>query len=158
MDPYGLFELSDPATWPAVNQSLVDFGAGFGDALLVGTGGFLRKMVGISGAVNKCSNSYRAGAWASFALGASRLAYAGVVKGYSLTASSGVAASQFRNQAKNFFRFGAGKNWRQPDLSKYPTDDALRMAAGRTNTLMNAYGAGVTVAGAYGGSGCGCNP
>ncbi|ODS24521.1 hypothetical protein AB835_03530 [Candidatus Endobugula sertula] len=107
--------------------------------------------------VDQCSNSYRNGGYVAF--GGARLAYAGLAKGGSLLASSGVAASQFRNKLKNKFRLGAGKNWKCPNLSKYPTDDALRVAEGRTNTLINTYGAGVAAAGAYGASdaGCECN-
>ncbi len=125
IDPYGLFEL------PVLPQGFVDFSAGLGDALLLGFGSDLRNLAGIGG-VNQCSDAYSAGSWTSFAFGASRLAYAGIAKGYSLTASSGAAASQFREQSRNLFRIGVGKNWRRPDLSKYPTDDALRAAAGRT--------------------------
>ena len=40
-------------------------------------------------------------------------------------------------------------------VKTYPMDAALRAAAGRTNTGMNAYGAGVGAAGA-GGAMCGC--
>jgi hypothetical protein len=83
------------------------------------------------------------------------LAYAGIAKAGSVLAASGAEASAFRQGLKGLFRFGAAKNWRPPDLSKYPTDDALRAAAGRTNPGMNAYGAGVAAAGATGAT-CGC--
>ncbi|MCL1142546.1 hypothetical protein [Shewanella gaetbuli] len=61
---------------------------------------------------------------------------------------------------KSMFSFGATKNFRKPNLSKYNSDAALRSAAGRTNKGVNAYGAGVAAAGATGGDGsqsCGCN-
>jgi RHS repeat-associated protein len=152
-DPYGLFSAAD---LPQLPQGVVDFSAGLGDALLLGTGSSIRNALGIGG-VNECSGEYSAGGYASFAFGGGRLAYAGLAKGGSLLASSGVAASKFRGNLKNAFRLGGGKGWRRPNLSKYPTDDALRAAAGRTNTPINAYGAGVTTAGAYGASGCGCD-
>lgn len=47
-------------------------------------------------------------------------------------------------------RAGMGNDFRKPDLSKYGSDDALRAAAGRTNTGVNAYGGGVAGAGAIG--------
>ena len=141
---------------PSLPESFVNFSAGFGDAILLGFGDNMRDALDI-GSGDECSDAYEYGSWASFALGVSRLAYAGAAKGYSLIASSGMAASAFRNQLKNYFRLGRAKNWRKPDLSKYGTDAELRAAAGRTNTGMNAYGAGVAAAGAAGGSGCGCN-
>lgn len=151
VDPYGLFEL------PSLPQEAVDFSAGLGDALLLGFGDDLRDMAGIDGGIDLCSDAYGYGGWTSSAAGGTRLAYAGIAKGYSVFASSGAAASAFRSQLKNTFRLGAGKNWRLPDLTKYPTDDALRAAAGRTNPYVNAYGAGVAGAGAYGGSRCACS-
>ena len=141
VDPTGLYWLKD----------LSDFSAGLGDALLLGTGQYLRDLFNING-VNPCSIAYRAGSWSSFALGAARLGYAGLAKVGSMVAPSGLKAAAFREGLKNFFRFGSGKNWRPPNLSKYPTDDALKAAAGRTNPYINTYGAGVSVAGAAGGS------
>ena len=113
--------------------------------------------VGADGGVDPCSSAYKYGGWASFAFGASRLAYAGIAKAGSMLAASGLRASLFRQQLKNVFRLGIAKNWRLPDISKYPTDEALRAAAGRTNPYINVYGAGVAAAGAYEGSGCGCS-
>ena len=150
-DPLGLWAFGDP-----LPQRVVDFSAGFGDALLLGFGDDLRDLAGVDGGVDQCSGAYQAGSWGSFAFGGARIAYAGVVKGYSVVAPSGAAASAFRSRAKTFFRGGAGKNWRPVDVSKYPNDAALRAAAGRSNTGVNAYGAGVAAAGAAGGSGCGC--
>jgi RHS repeat-associated protein len=152
VDPNGLFGMADMPTLP---QGVVDFGAGLGDALLLGTGGYLRDLAGVDGGVDPCSDAYKYGGWSSFALGAGRLAYAGIAKGGAMLAASGAEASAFRQGLKGAFRFGAAKNWRPPDLSKYPTDAALRAAAGRTNPGMNAYGAGVAAAGAAGAM-CGC--
>ena len=147
-DPYGLWAWGDP-----LPQDVVDASAGLGDALLWGTGGYLRDALGIDGGVDPCSDAYRYGSWGALAAGGARLTYAGLVKGGSLLASSGLAASEFRSQVKTLFRLGVGKNWRPPDLSKYPTDAALRAAAGRSNPGVNIYGGGVAAAGA---AGCGC--
>ncbi len=136
---------------PTAPQGVVDFSAGLGDALLLSFGDDLREAFDIYGGVDEDAMAYKSGAWASFAAGGGRLIYAGIAKGYSIAASSGAAASAFRQQLKNMFRFGAGKNWRKPDLTKYPTDAALRAAAGRTNLEMNLYGASVAGSGAYGG-------
>jgi hypothetical protein len=77
-----------------------------------------------------------------------------------MLASSGASASAFRTGLRNVARLGIGTSWRQPNLAKYGTDEALRAAAGRTNPVINAYGAGVAAAGAAGASGangdCGC--
>jgi RHS repeat-associated protein len=146
-DSLGLF------TWagmPTVPQGAVDFGAGLGDSLLLGAGGHLRDFAGVNGGVDPHSAAYGAGAWSSFGLGGGRLAYAGIAKVGSLLAASGAEASAFRQGMKALFRFGAAKNWRPPDLTKYPTDAALRAAAGRTNLGINGYGAGVAGAGAAG--------
>jgi RHS repeat-associated protein len=152
-DPYGLFGMADMPTAP---QGVVDFGAGLGDALLLGTGGYLRDLAGVDGGVDPCSGAYSAGEWTSFGFGASRLAYAGLAKGVAMLASSGARASAFREGLKGAFRLGRAKDWRPPDLSKYPTDAALREAAGRTNLGVNTYGAGVAAAGAAGAM-CGCS-
>jgi hypothetical protein len=160
IDPLGLMYLEDYDRLvinelPLMPQELVDYSAGLGDALLLGFGDNLRDALDIGG-VNRCSTAYRYGGLTSFAVGSSRLAYAAVAKGYSVVASSGAAASTFRAGLKNAFRFGAGKNWRLPDLSRYPTDEALRAAAGRTNPYINAYGAGVAAAGVSSGEDCTC--
>ena len=151
-DPYGLFGMADMPTLP---QGAVNFGAGLGDGLLLGTGGYFRDLFGIDGGVDPCSGAYQFGGWTSFGLGGGRLAYAGIAKGGSILATSGTQASAFRQSLKGAFRLGGAKNWRSPDLSKYPSDAALRAAAGRTNAGMNAYGAGVGAAGAAGAM-CGC--
>lgn len=130
------------------NTSL-DAAAGLGDALLLGSGPYWRNLAGINGGIDQGSGYYAAGSYASLVFGGARLAYAGAVKGYSIVAPSGAAASAFRQSAKNWFRAGAGKNWRPPNLSKYSSDAALRAGAGRSNPYINAYGTGVVGAGAY---------
>ena len=137
-------------------QGLVDFGAGLGDGLLLGTGPYIRDALGI-GSVSTCSCAYGAGSLASLAVGAGRLAYAGLAKAGSALASSGQAASAFRSELKACMSGGLTKDIRKPDLSKYGSDDALRAAAGRTNVGVNAYGGGVAGGGAIGvAGGCGC--
>ena len=143
VDPLGLYS-SDEFLGDATN-----FSAGFGDALLLGMGPSFRGALDIN-VVNQSTMAYKAGSWASFSLGAARLGYAGLAKGASMMASSGVQASVYREGLKNFFRLGIGSSWRKPNLAKYLTDETLRAAAGRTNLLMNTYGAGVAVAGAAG--------
>ncbi|WP_290498756.1 DUF1566 domain-containing protein [Alcanivorax sp.] len=149
-DPINLFDLD--GNLPSLPQGLVDFSAGLGDGLLLGFGDELRELTDVSGGVDPCSSSYKVGGWTSFAAGGARLAYAGMVKGGSMLASSGAAASEFRNSVKAAFRLGLGKNWRKPNLSKYNSDAALRAASGRSNPAINTYGAGVAAAGADGGT------
>jgi len=84
------------------------------------------------GGVDMCSDSYAAGVWSSFALGAGRLASAAAAKGISLAASSRAAASAGRQQLKNLYRVGAGKNWRLPNVEGL-SDAALQASAGRMN-------------------------
>jgi uncharacterized protein RhaS with RHS repeats len=150
IDPTGLLDL------PSLPDSVVNFSAGLGDGLLLGTGPYIRDALGI-GSVGTCSCAYSVGSWASLAGGVGRIAYAGIAKAGSVLASSGTAASAFRSELKSCMSAGLTKDIRKPDLSKCASDDALRAAAGRTNTGVNAYGAGVAGAGAIGGGlGCGC--
>lgn len=64
MDPYGLWVWGDP-----LPQGLVDYSAGFGDALSLGLTNWTRNQMDINGAVNKCSGYYAAGEWSGVALG-----------------------------------------------------------------------------------------
>jgi len=160
VDPLGLFGIDDiygfvyNQTGWTPSQGLVDYTAGFGDAASLGATNLVRYLNDTNTGVNKCSTAYRAGAWTSFGLGVGRLAYAGLAKTGSVLASSGADASAFRSWLR--VRSGGGDSFRPPDLSKYTTDEALREAAGRTNLPANLWGAGAAVAGAAGGSGCGC--
>lgn len=128
---------------PSLPDGLVDFSAGLGDALLLGTGNLLRDQLGINGSVDTTSTSYRVGAYTSYAAGIYRASYAMAARYYSVAASSGAEASAIRASMRM-----AGAPSR--NLAKYKTDDALRAAAGRTNPGINAYGAGIAAAGAYG--------
>ncbi|MBI3714307.1 MAG: hypothetical protein HY253_15285 [Burkholderiales bacterium] len=150
IDPSGLIDL------PTLPQGFVNFSAGFGDALLLGQGGALRELAGIEGAVDECSDNYTAGAVTSMAVGGARLAYAGLAKAGSILAASGAEASAFRASLKTFFRGGFGSGWRLPNLAG-KTDEMLRISAGKTNSSINAYGAGVAIAGAVGAKKCGCS-
>jgi uncharacterized protein RhaS with RHS repeats len=151
-DPLGLFSAAD---LPSIPQPVVDFSAGLGDALLLGTGGYLRDWAGIDGGVDPCSGAYDYGAIAALAAGGARVAYAGLAKAGSVFASSGAQASAFRSGLKTFFRGGIGRNWRPPNLTG-KTDAQLRASAGKTNFGVNAYGAGVGAAGGIGAAQCGC--
>jgi RHS repeat-associated protein len=154
IDVYGLYDMTNPADWPSIPQPILDGIAGFGDSASFGATGLIRDLSGIDGGVDRCSTAYRAGGWATAALGGGRLAYAGLARGYSAIASSGAAASAFRSQLRG--AFGGGPSLRPPDLSRYATDDALRAAAGRTNPWANAAGAAGAVSGAATGLACGC--
>jgi hypothetical protein len=127
------------------SPEVVNYSAGLGDAILLGTGGALRDLAGVDGGVNQCSDAYRYGSYAAMAAGGGRLAYAGLAKAGSVFAASGAEASAFRAGLKTFFRGGIGHNWRPPNLAG-KTDAQLRAAAGKTNLPMNAYGAGVGAA------------
>lgn len=136
-------------------EKVVDFSAGLGDALLLGTGPYLRQALGIEG-VNRCSSAYAAGAVASLAAGTARIGYAVAAKGISVMAATPAAASAGRETLKQAFRLGMGGGYRSVDASRYATGEALRAAAGRTNRMVNSYGAGVAAAGAVGASGSSC--
>ncbi|WP_233081980.1 RHS repeat-associated core domain-containing protein, partial [Rheinheimera soli] len=162
VDPYGLFCMDD--VWSGVywatgewspSQGSVDFGAGLGDALLLGTGGYLRELAEVDGGVDQNSDAYRYGSYTALATGGGRVAYAGLSKVGSVFAASGAQASAFRSGLKTFFRGGFGRNWRPPNLAG-KTDAQLRASAGKTNFGMNAYGAGVGIAGGVGASQCEC--
>ncbi|WP_147455611.1 hypothetical protein [Solilutibacter pythonis] len=67
--------------------------------------------------------------------------HTGLAKAVSKVAASGLEASALRSSLRRVF--GDGNSFRPPNLSKYPTDDALRQAASRTNVFGNAWGAGL---------------
>jgi RHS repeat-associated protein len=137
------------------SQGLTDYSAGLGDTASLNASSFVRDLNGTNDLVNKCSPDYRNGALTTLALGAGRLAYAGLAKVGSIFAASGAEASAFRAGLRR--AFGGGPTLRPPDLSKYATDDALQAAAGRTNLPLNLTGAAVAATGAAKASGCGCN-
>ncbi|NBQ68347.1 MAG: hypothetical protein EBU46_05740 [Nitrosomonadaceae bacterium] len=65
-DPLGLFSAAD---LPSIPQPVVNFSVGLGDALLLGTGGYLRDWAVVDGGVNPCSDAYDYGAVAVLAAG-----------------------------------------------------------------------------------------
>jgi hypothetical protein len=148
---------------PQASPSFQDFtntSTGLGDGLTLGLTRPLRDGLGLGDQVDECDLNYQLGSGASFVFGTGRLAYAGLAKAGSFLAKTGAQASKFRSQLKTVFSGGLTKNVRPPNLSKYPTDEALKAAAGRTNPLANAYGAGTAASGAVGasgGSGSGCD-
>jgi hypothetical protein len=157
VDPLGLFDFTDVPNLP---QGAVNFSAGLGDALLLGTGSALRAVTGAGSVVDPCSNAYQYGGYAALAAGAGRLAYAAAAKVGAAAASSGVAASAFRNTLKAVARGGVAPNYRAVSyaqaLAAKGSDAAVQAAAGTTNSFFNAYGALVGAAGAANASGCGC--
>jgi len=114
---------------------------------------------------NSGSSAYRTGVYASFAIGAGRLAYAGIeFKGLAYCPSAlkagtqlekGLQMGKLRNELKNVFRLGLDKESRmysgQQLIDKYSrrmgTNDpdqigqAIADAATRTNIYINAAGA-----------------
>jgi RHS repeat-associated protein len=152
IDPLGLWQLSD-----LLSPGLVDFSAGLGDALLLGFGDDLRRLLGIEG-VNMCSGAYTAGEWASLLIGTGRVAYAGAAKGLTLlgraaTLERALQISRYRNLLKIVFRGGLFRNFRrwtaEQVLRKYgPNAAAIVAAAGRTNVPLNMVGGGVAAGGA----------
>jgi hypothetical protein len=75
IDPYGLFDVTNPADWPAIPQSVVDGVTGFGDSFLVPE--LIRDALGIDGGVNQCSPEYRGGKAAGFVIGSAPFALRG---------------------------------------------------------------------------------
>ncbi len=157
VDPLGLFGFTDVPNLP---QGAVNFSAGFGDALLLGTGSALRDATGAGSFVAPCSGAYQYGGYAALAAGLGRLAYATVAKVGAAAASSGVAAHAFRNTLKAWGRVRVAPNWRAvsyaESFAEKGSDAAVQLAAGKTNRFFNAYGALVGAVGAANGGGCGC--
>jgi RHS repeat-associated protein len=142
------------------HREVANFSAGFGDALLLGLGAPLRRLIGGSDFIDQCSDAYRYGGYGALAAGVARLAYAGAARIGAAAVTSGIAANVFRNGLKAVFRGWVFPNYRSLSyveaLAKYGTDDAVRAAAGRTNVSINSYGAAVAGFGAFSSTGCGC--
>ncbi len=154
-DPLGLW------VPPSLPQGFVIFSAGLGDALLLGFGDDLRDLFNIDGGIDRCSKEYKGGEIASFAVGGARVAYAGIAKGISLVPRvTGAQAASARNTLKKIFRGGLFPNARRYPysqlLKKYGSDAAVKAAAGRTNTSLNAIGAGIATGAAVNNSECEC--
>jgi RHS repeat-associated protein len=138
---------------PSLPQPFVDVVVGFGDGASFGLTRLYRDWRDIGG-VDTCSASYAVGNLASLALGLARIAYAGAAAASAASASSGIAASAGRSELRR--SFGGGNSFRPANIGKYADDAELRLGAGRTNPIANAWGAGAAGAGAAGASGCGC--
>ena len=158
-DPSGLFGVAD---LPSIPDPVFDFALGVADDLSFGIGPLLRSEYDISGP-DRCSTAYKAGEYASLAVGLGRIGYAGTVKTVSLLPSlTGAEASAFRNAAKRFFRGPlAGSSYRmytyEEMLAQKGSDAAVKAAAGRTSPLINSFGADAGLGGAANSaSACGC--
>ncbi len=132
------------------SESLFQAGVGLGDGLTLGFTEWLRGSTGVDGGVDTGSTAYSVGNYSSFGVGAARLTYAGLAKGYTLLPGiSAQSAVGFRNGLKTGFRLGVGKNWRSKSyeyfkgLKRPPTDAQIIYKAGHTNSYINAYGAGL---------------
>ena len=139
IDPLGLMAPGSEDMWTLIGEDqssyyaaeasalndFSNFSAGLGDALLLGLGDNLRDALGMEGIVDECSKEYKYGAWSSFAAGITRVGYAAIAKAGSVLATSGAAASAFRESLKNVFRLGIGKNWRKFNVPKNISDAAF---------------------------------
>ena len=126
-------------------HDVANFSAGFADAISFGGISKLRQYLGWDDNVDYDSGYYTAGEVGSMTLGGARLAYAGLAKGASLM--SGLTARQtfeFRNSLKKVFRLNPFSTYRiypyEKMLSKYGSEAAVKVAAGRTNTTINIMG------------------
>jgi len=95
-DPYGLFEL------PLLPQEVVDASAGIGDALSLGLTDLIRDALDINTVVDKCSDAYKGGKYAGYALGGSGLALRGAA------ALGGTRLGSFLN-SNRYLRTGPGR-------------------------------------------------
>ena len=155
VDPFGLYALPD------FQQDAVNFSAGFGDAIFFGFGDEMRGAFGIDGGVDKCSNAYSGGGWATFGLGVGRIGYAVAAKGAAGLAASAEKAVANRNTLKWIFRGFTNGSYRRYTfkemMEKYGTEEAVKAAAGRTSPAWNSAGASAAAGGAASSAGCSCD-
>jgi len=151
-------------------QDMADFATSVADAASFGIGPIARKYTDLDSFINQCSGAYKAGGWASLALGAGRLAYAGAAKALPFVIREGaseldraLAISGARNTLKRVFRFGLFPNWRMPTaaqiLEATNRDPAqIIEKSTRTNPVANAIGANAAAGSAVNlsTSKCGC--
>ena len=151
-----------------IPQPAVDFSTGLGNAVSFGLGNLAREGVYNSlgwrdSDVNKCSDAYSYGEYASLLVGTGRIAYMGLAKAGSLLATTARSASNFRNGLKVVFRGGLFPNARRKTYEQLvragKSDAAIRESAGRTNRYVNTVGAQAAAGGATvtASGGCGCN-
>ncbi len=75
IDPYGLFDITNPADWPSIPQPVLDGFTGFGDAFLIPE--LIRNALDIDGGVNQCSIAYRGGKVAGTVVGSIPVVFRG---------------------------------------------------------------------------------
>jgi RHS repeat-associated protein len=68
IDPYGLFDVTNPADWPTVPQGVVNACAGFGDGVSLGATAGIRGLMGTNDAVDFSSPEYVGGFLAGVAV------------------------------------------------------------------------------------------
>lgn len=171
IDPLGLYDLWD------FGEDTLGFAAGLGNAVTFGGSSWIAEQfmsnndAAILQRTKRCSKAFKAGEWASLALGVGRMAYAGIAKGASMayaargaTMANAAAASAFRNRLKKAFRLNPWSTYRVYPFAnmveKYGSAEAIINAAGRTNAGANAVGAAAAAGGATTLSltnDCGCN-
>jgi hypothetical protein len=129
-----------PSADRTLGDKVADAIVGFGDAFLIPI--VVRNLWDISGDIDYGGAAYKGGGYAAYAAGMYRISYAVAAKGYAAFAVSGAEASALR---------ASMRWWGAPvrDLTKYDTDDALRVAAGKANIRLVAAGALMTAGGAY---------
>jgi RHS repeat-associated protein len=152
VDVYGLDWRETVRMWgDTVDYHWSHFATGIADDASFGLGRLLRKRLedslGLRHVIDTCSAAYRAGSYVPLAMGLGRLAYAGLARAGAAMAASGAEASEIRQVLKQVFRLGIGGR-PSPPTKIYPTDDLLRMAAGRTNSGINALGTSGAAGGA----------
>ncbi|UGQ45144.1 RHS repeat-associated core domain-containing protein [Massilia endophytica] len=157
-DPFGLISAAD---LPTIPRPTVDFLTGIADAASLGLGPVARQALGVDGGVNRCSTAYAVGEWASLGFGMGRMLYAGIAKAGAALATNGSEAMVFRNGLKRVMRGPlAGSNYRIKNygdlMNEYGSDAAIKVAAGRTNTPINAVGADLAFGGPANAMSCGC--
>lgn len=185
-DPFGLFGMDD--VWGGVywatggwspSQELVDFSAGFGDAVLFDVPNWVRDQFGINGSVNKCSGAYGAGGTVGgmmpgLVAAGGRVGYIAEIvragkkaKGLAATEANARGVVTARNMLKDKYRGPLWprywKDWHKPSYEKLretKTDRQILDRAGNPN-----WGFSIGIIGAGSGSaavaaaadrGCGC--
>jgi RHS repeat-associated protein len=68
IDPYGLFDITNPADWPTIPQGVVNACAGFGDGVSLGATAGIRGLMGTNDAVDFSSPEYLGGLVAGVAV------------------------------------------------------------------------------------------
>jgi RHS repeat-associated protein len=162
IDPYGLFDISNPADWPTIPQPATDFMTGIADDVSFGLGPVARNLLSIDGGVNPCSDAYKAGQYGAMGVGVGRIGYASLAKGISMIPSlTGREVSTIRNGIKRLFRgpFARSKyriySYEQL-LAEKGSDVAVKAAAGRTSPGWNSIGIDAGAGGAANSQMCGC--